>query len=306
MSPSTPRVCKAKNPATCRVHGVLPGVSAYSAIEHIMSLPQNDFSALLVDSRVEKINTFPLKKLSPTGLSLVLLQNCDTLNVNTEKIKESLILAAELHQEDVRSQRGPHHRTAYIEHPLRNTIRAIRCGVEDEATLIGSLLHDTVEDHPYELSKKNNVETDVETVARAEAFKYIENRFGKEVKEMVEGMSNPIIKDKYTPAVIKNKVYADHVKEAINQPRVFVGKACDFIDNAVGLYHNVNSMEPKSIYKKALKYSPVADIFLEHIKILKTHNNNPIISYEGLTVIEDQITVGKKSLARLLKTYQPA
>lgn len=293
----TGKTCYKEDPSTCRIHGNNPGVKAYEKIVLATQVPAHSFGA-----DAEKFVKIPLKNLSPLGLSLTLIHQVAEKNMNVKKINESLVLAAELHQNDHRAQRGPYPVTAYIEHPLRNTVRAIRFGVTSEEILMGSLLHDTVEDHPFEISAKLGFITDDEHLARTYALKYIEKQFGSRVRKMVEGMSNPISENKYTPAEIKNKIYAEHVEEAIKDPDVFVGKVCDFIDNAVGLHHNVNSMNPVGVKKRATKYLPVCDILLKQIEKAKSQKDFPV-PLDGLERMEAQIKQGKISLTRLKKQF---
>src|SRR5689334_18399095 len=64
-----------------------------------------------------------------------------------ESVHKAIYLASYVHQGQTRSNRGPLPRDTYITHPLRNTLRLMRYGVEDADVLVASILHDTVEDH---------------------------------------------------------------------------------------------------------------------------------------------------------------
>ena len=290
-------VCRAKDPTTCWKHGSKQGLVALKSIRKAIASPSGRY---YLDEGQRKVA--PLKNLTATGLTLAILDYSKTApNVDMLRVQNAILLASHLHREDTRSNRGRYTKTPYIEHPLRNTLRAIRYGDTSESVIIGSILHDTVEDHPYEISKVfYGIEAETEVNARANSLAYIKNTYGTRIKDMVSGMSNPIIENKYTLAAIKNKVYADHVKEAIEDPDVCVGKVCDFVDNAVGLYHNQGSLGKVSTQKKARKYLPVCDILLERLERAKTEPDFPA-SYVGICLMIKQITSGKEKLMKLLE-----
>lgn len=287
--------CKAKDPNKCIYHGN-PGAVAYERVREVLDAEQKPRYFL----SKEELKTTSLKKLTPVGLTLALTNYCEDNNLDTVKIMHALDLAADLHQTDTRSGRAHYDKTSYIEHPLRNTVRATRYEVTDEATLIGSLLHDTVEDHPFEIAAKAGVVTDDEHEAREVALKYIETLYGSETRLMVEGMSNPINENKYTPAVEKNIAYATHVEEAVSgNARVLVGKVCDFVDNAVGLIHNKTTMNPIGIRKRATKYLPVCDILEAELIKAKGIEGFPA-SQAGIDRMITQIRSGRKNLQELV------
>lgn len=290
--------CRAKNPANCWKHGSQQGKVAYEKIQTIVANSDQKYF-LTAEERAAQ----PLKKLTPVGLALTLLDQCKlNPNLNEVRIKNAILMAANLHQEDLRSNRGRYDKTAYIEHPLRNAVRAIRYGCNDETVIIGSLFHDIVEDHPFELSEQYcGIVAKTEQEARDNSYKYLRNAYGERVANMVEGMSNPIV-DRYTPAVEKNRIYAEHVQEAIQNPDVCVGKVCDFVDNAVGLVHNMNgTMNPVGIAKRAKKYLPVCDIIETHLVAQKNNNTLPV-PLEGIDKMIKHVHDGRLSLSKIIKT----
>ncbi len=299
--------CRAKNPETCWKHGSqTPGSHAYAVIRQAIQLQPETVRATTTPT------TTPLKQLSSGSLATEIYSYAiRTEGVNVEKVRKAILLAADLHQPDSRSNRGDLPRTPYIEHPLRNALRSIRYGGGSTTLIIGNLLHDTVEDHPLEFANrygKHNFVAGEEDKAREACFVYIKKTFGTEAMEMVRGMSNPIELDKehkFSPASHRNQIYADHVEEAIQNPNVLVGKVCDFTDNAVGLYHNAKgqAMDTKGIMKRAKKYLPVCDILEKRLLKAKLEKNFPV-PIAGIDAMLQQIRTGRTRLQTLITVFE--
>ena len=244
--------CQAKNPSTCWRHGTGLGFNANRAIKNVLS----DHQAKTDEFTRRELKTYESEEMASVLMSLV----HKVPSIRPKKIREAILLASDLHKTDTRANRAKHDRTPYIEHPLRNTIRIFRYGCEEEHIIIGSLLHDTVEDHPYEIAREYaKQEPSSEEEAREISYAYIEKRFGKKTAKMVRGMSNPISENKHAPADQKNREYAEHVSEAITEADVLIGKTSDFTDNALSLHHTERGMTSVSIHKKCTKYLLVID-----------------------------------------------
>lgn len=286
--------CRAKDPSKCWRHGNQQGISANSAIRSALA-PEVTHTY-----KPEKVFDRSLKSMGSGVLAVSIFTHAENNpNIDETKVRQAILDAAELHKTDLRSNRAKYEVTPYIEHPLRNTLRIIRFGSEDQDTIIGSLLHDTVEDHPFEISEHlYGVKAETEEEARENSFRYIRNTYGEGVEEIVRGMSNPIIEDRYMPAAKKNIIYANHVAEAIKHPKVCVAKVSDFIDNAVGLYHNKESMSSVSLRKKSAKYLLVIDHIENRLKEAMITKDLPI-SEEGLEKMIQQIRSGRKRLLQL-------
>jgi hypothetical protein len=286
--------CQAKNRATCWKHGSGLGFDANRKIRD------------LITNNVQPEGTrFVLKQLESEEIAqhiMLLIKNMS--DVDAEKVKHAILLASDLHKTDTRANRGLAEKTPYIEHPLRNTLRLIRLGCTKESVIIGSLLHDTVEDHPFEIAEKAGVATENEYEAREIAFNYINKTYSSEVSNMVRGMSNPIIEDKYMPAAKKNIIYRDHVYEAIENPNVFLGKVSDFIDNALSLHHTERTMSSVSLYKKSSKYLLVCDMLSGRLLAGMGSKDIPLPD-EGLAKIYAQLTTGKKRLIMMQQKHAP-
>lgn len=289
--------CQAKNPSTCWRHGTGLGYNANRAIKSVLSAaPQ----------KVDEFTRRELKTYESEELATVLTSLVEERpTIDARQIKEGILLASDLHKSDTRANRAAHDRTPYIEHPLRNTIRIMRYGCDTQAIIVGSLLHDTVEDHPFEIAQnyaKQNPATEEE--AREISYKYIDKRFGKRVANMVKGMSNPIISDKYMPAAQKNVIYRDHVAEAIENPDVLIGKISDFTDNALSLHHTEKGMSSVSLYKKATKYLMVVDVFESRLKRAYFEDDFPIPK-ASIEALIRQMQLGRGKLLDIQKRHSP-
>jgi hypothetical protein len=298
MSTQTNR-CRAKQPETCWKHGTGLGFDANREIRLVMKQDQASHSK-------HDIFMKAMKTYDSTHLASVLMAFADkSSSVNTERFKKALLLATDLHKTDTRANRAHHDRTPYIEHPLRNTLRIVRYGCKDESVLIGSLLHDTVEDHPWEIARDYaKEEPRDEYHAREIAYNYIRKTYGNKAAKIVEGMSNPIIENKYMPATEKNVIYRDHVLEAIEDPDVAIPKISDFTDNALSLHHTEAGMSATSLYKKSTKYLMVIDGMISRVKRGYVTKDLPI-SEEGYKNILFQLEEGKQRLLFINRKYAP-
>jgi hypothetical protein len=290
--------CQAKNPSTCWRHGTGLGFNANRAIKDVLA----DHKPKVDEFTRRELKTYESEEMASVLMSLV--QKHPTMN--SKRIREAMLMAADLHKVDTRANRAHHDRTPYIEHPLRNTIRIFRYECEEEHVIIGSLLHDTVEDHPFEIAReyaKTNPATEEE--AREISYSYIEKKFGRKTADMVRGMSNPIETDKYRPAAEKNITYANHVKEAIEDGSVLIGKISDFTDNALSLHHTEKGMTSASLYKKATKYLLVVDVFEARLKRAYVEGGVPVPKSTIETLIR-QMQTGKQKLLEIQARHAPS
>jgi len=291
------RRCRAKDPAQCPMHGKRQlGVRAEANIQRLFGDPKRRYFL-----SAEERQTKPLKEMNPAGLALTISEfAAATPGVDQGRVDAAILFAANVHRKDFRANRGRYPYTPYIEHPLRNTLRLIRYGCADEAALIGSLLHDVVEDHPLEIARDfGGKATGDEGEARQVAQTYIAAEFGERAAAIVHGMSNPIGVDDL-PVAQKNAAYAAHVAEAIEEPLVAVGKVCDLVDNAVGLYHNLNggAMKTDSIRRKAVKYLAVWDVVEQRVARDQIERRFPV-SASGLEHMRRNLAAGRERLEML-------
>jgi (p)ppGpp synthase/HD superfamily hydrolase len=290
--------CQAKNPSTCWRHGIGIGFNAHRAIKDVLS----DHKPSVDEFTRRELKTYESEELASVMMSLA--QKHPTMK--SKRIREAMLLASDLHKTDTRANRAHHDRTPYIEHPLRNTIRIFRYGCEKEHIIIGSLLHDTVEDHPFEIAREYaKKEPANEAEAREISYSYIEKKFGKKVSNMVRGMSNPISEDKYAPAAVKNLEYSNHVAEAIEDPDVLIGKTSDFTDNALSLHHTEKGMTSISLYKKATKYLGVIDVLEARWK-RAYHEGDVPVPKSTIEALIRQMQTGRQKLLEIQARHAPA
>lgn len=251
----------------------------------------------------EKIHSIPLKEMDAAVLTYAILDVSSDKMLNRDRINYAIKLAAYLHRNDYRKNRGPLPKTHYIEHPLRNTLRILRWNFFDEDTIIASILHDTVEDHAITIVREftlHSVEFNDEKkptveellVVRKLALSFIENVFGKNVAFIVEAVSNLPLPAGLTRDQ-KRKIYAEHVIEALNKDvRIFWVKLSDFVDNALGLYHNNIDGNIEMVKHLVLKYSPLVPVFKELVLTI------PMDVYTRVEIIT-QLDSGSERLAKL-------
>jgi hypothetical protein len=140
------------------------------------------------------IASLPLKEMEASLLRSAILEQVNALGLSQADFREAIDIASFLHRAQTRKQRGSMHLVHYIEHPLRNTLRALRYGVTDPDTLIGIVLHDTVEDAPEEFSTVLAQHRPTgELDAREHAYAFVSDRFGAPVAAIVRGLSNPLL-----------------------------------------------------------------------------------------------------------------
>lgn len=145
----------------------------------------------------------------------------------------------------------------YITHPLRNTLRNIRFGCSDVDVLAATALHDTVEDQAEELVLL--LGGDASAPAHAEGLRQLDKHFGATVAEIVDAVSNPP-KPANLSRAEKNERYAAHVTATITDPRMFLVKVSDFLDNA-GSLGDLQDADKRN--RLRTKYAPLVPVFVQ-------------------------------------------
>lgn len=193
----------------------------------------------------------PLKEMDGTMLVFELGREIDRV-VDTgdgrEMIASAASLASFLHRNQVRSTRKNMPRTAYIEHPLRVTLRLIRWGSCDHELLTAALLHDTAEDCAQEIVEEfaQHIIGLPEDTPTQIALEWMGQSYGTGVEGIVAGMTNGEGPD---------FDYTAHL-EAMTDARVLLGKASDLTDNAGSLIHQYGHVTEATITKRLYKYMP--------------------------------------------------
>jgi (p)ppGpp synthase/HD superfamily hydrolase len=242
-----------------------------------------------------------LKKMDGSLLAFAILNNVKRIKgIDEAVILHAMEFASYIHRKDTRRNRENLPRDNYITHPYRNTLRLIRYGCVSQNVLVASILHDTAEDHPSEIIDEfsNYVSTDYEDdVEKLKVtIKVIGEIFGKRVAELVDGVSNVPL-PKGTSKALKREKYAEHVLLAIQDPEVFLIKFSDFVDNAVGLYHNTGA--PDMVFHLTTKYLLLVDAFRKRIHHARVSNEFNLTREEGYDEIFAHLDLGEKRLKAL-------
>lgn len=224
----------------------------------------------------DRIAKKPLKKLDSAQLTLLLQRMVldQPENFDFSAVQDAIELAAHLHDGQTRANRANLPRTPYIEHPLRNAVRILRWGVKDQDIVIASILHDTVEDCAkkiYEIVHGVKAPKDIsEEELREVSITFIAEIFSAEVARIVLAVSNDIL-PLGTTREARYGIYLNHVRDVIRGDiAVFIVKLSDFVDNAVGLYHNDFGANREKIVGMATKYLPVVPVFETELHVLKS------------------------------------
>lgn len=263
----------------CRfVHGATPAEAAENWQQQMADelIPAAQAPELSADEKLQQFRMTSLKHMDDRDLAEAILLESEAVGFDVQRVATAIALASELHGNQFRKgNRGELANPPYIEHPLRNALRLIRMGCEDEPTIIGEILHDTVEDGASVFVKArgwSNRQSRNEHAARAELTVHIEATFGAETREIVIAVTNEIPEgDPRTQTVEeKHRTYVGHLRaQVLHSPKAFLVKISDFIDNATGLYHGVGSLDPVKLKNQATKYLLSIPVFQEGIDRLK-------------------------------------
>ena len=129
--------------------------------------------------------------------------------MTTKRLFEALVFAADKHQDQRR--KGSEH-APYINHPIQvAAILSVEAGIDDEATLVAAILHDTVEDTPT-------------------TFKEIDGLFGEEVADLVREMTD----DKRLPSPLRKQLQIKHASSLSDKAKLlkFADKTANVRDLA--------------------------------------------------------------------------
>lgn len=236
--------------------------------------------------------TTKLKDMDSAALVFAILHEIDTARVDRTQLGNALELATAAHLSQKRIGRAAYPVDPYIVHPLRNVLRLIRLGCADTDVLAATALHDTVEDQPREIVSILDESRLKDGSNQQAALDLITENFNAETSRLVAGVTNPP-----TDAVLskgeKNAAYSAHVAEVITDPKVFLVKFADFVDNA----GSVQYLEDKTKRTKlAAKYAPVVAVFAS---ALHANRDGLELPPQGLHAIDARLNKLTKSLTCL-------
>jgi (p)ppGpp synthase/HD superfamily hydrolase len=252
------------------------------------------------------IRQLPLKDMGESLLTMEIINRAEYMNIDGP-IKMAIRLAAFLHRDQRRSNRGSLPRDTYITHPLRNTLRLMRWGVTDMNILIAAVLHDTVEDCAEELVNQIAIFTMAGTTPayyRAAAIRYLGFEFGDEVAALVEAVSNQLPEPgaPKLSKVEKRAEYRKNVAAETKNPKAAVVKLTDLIDNGSGLKHNTGMVDAAR-WHLANKYVGTMEDFLLR---LRQPDMIILLSPAGFDQAQTAVVNGIADLHDLIKELEVA
>ncbi len=216
-------------------------------------------------------------------------------------VEAAIRVAALVHMSQTRANRGNLPRDTYLTHPLRNALRLMRYGVTDASCILAAILHDTVEDGAdfivhtlagYTVDSRNG-----EAETRQLALRWLETEFEPEVVRLILNVSNPLLITGFPLSKAKKREsYIGHVRWAIKDAKTCVVKLTDFVDNAVGLYHNTGMSNEAQIHL-ARKYYPLVDLFGERIA---SQDVIDLLTPAGFREAVNHILKGEAELSKIL------
>lgn len=176
---------------------------------------------------------------------------------NAEKVTEALDFALSLHSDQRPRPDGP-----YVDHILRVVNRVHRdFGVNDLDIIIATALHDSVEDQSLKLADKLSASSELSE--KEKAVEFLKQKYGQRVSGIINAVTNP--EEIYKPKAkeVKNKEYALHIEQAIEDPAVCYAKLSDFIDNGLKIR---DIPDTRFRFKLAKRYLLIYRIFISRLR----------------------------------------
>lgn len=246
------------------------------------------------------VDAMDMKQMDAVSLTESILNGARNAGLDTEQVQSAIELASYAHRDATRPGPANTPRAPYIEHPLRNTERLMRFGCTDQATLIASILHDTIEDNAEEIAEQYaGVTPTSKEHARTTALSYVQEQYGEGVANIVHAVSNEISAPDATTAE-KHIAYRAHVAAGIADVRVLLVKFADYADNAFSLDDLVSpentEKEIAKVTKLATKYRPLVDVFEDR---LNRPDVDELITVEGKARMTEALNAGRKSMQRI-------
>lgn len=224
-----------------------------------------------------------LKDMDSAALVFAILHEIDADRVDRAQLHNAMELATAAHMSQTRIGRAAYPIDPYIVHPLRNVLRLIRLGCTDTDVVAAAALHDTVEDQPREIVSILDESRLSDGPNQQAALDLITEHFSPETSRLVAAVTNPST-DAVLSKAEKNAAYAAHVAEVIKDPKVFLVKFADFVDNA----GSVKYLEDEAKRAKlAAKYAPVVAVFAS---AFDANRNGLRLPQHGLHAVDARLT----------------
>lgn len=223
-----------------------------------------------------------LKDMDSAALAFAIMHEIDADRVDQTQLRNALELATAAHLSQKRIGRAAYPVDPYIVHPLRNVLRLIRLGCTDTDVLAATALHDTVEDQPRALVSILDESRLSDGSNQQAALDLITEHFNAETSRLVAAVTNPPT-DAVLSKAEKNAAYAAHVADVIKDPKVFLVKFADFVDNA-GSVQYLDDETKRA--KLAAKYAPVVGVFAS---ALDDNRDGLTLPQQGLDAIDARL-----------------
>ncbi|CAH0230902.1 Bifunctional (p)ppGpp synthase/hydrolase RelA [Rhodococcoides fascians] len=231
-----------------------------------------------------------LKDMDSAALVFAILHEIDADRVDRAQLHNAIELATTAHMSQKRIGRAAYPIDPYIVHPLRNVLRLIRLGCTDTDVLAATALHDTVEDQPREIVSILDESRLSDGPNQQAALDLITEHFSPATSRLVAAVTNPPT-DAVLSKAEKNAAYAAHVADVIKDPKVFLVKFADFVDNA----GSVQYLEDEAKRAKLVaKYAPVVAVFAS---AFDANRDGLTLPQQGLDAINARLTALSTSLA---------
>ncbi|MBY3794523.1 HD domain-containing protein [Rhodococcus fascians] len=228
--------------------------------------------------------------MDSAALVFAIMHEIDADRVDRTQLCNAMELATAAHMSQKRIGRAAYPVDPYIVHPLRNVLRLVRLGCTDTDVLSATALHDTVEDQPRALVSILDESRLTEGSNEQAALDLITEHFNTETSRLVAAVTNPST-DAVLSKAENNAAYAEHVADVIKDPKVFLVKFADFVDNA----GSVEYLEDEAKRAKlAAKYAPVVEVFVAALRV-----NRGLLGLHtsGLEAVDARLSALSTSLA---------
>lgn len=200
-----------------------------------------------------------LKQMDSAALFFAIDHEVDHERVDIGALRYAMEIATAAHLSQTRIGRAAYPVDPYIVHPLRNVLRLVRLGCADTDVLAATALHDTAEDQPESVVKVLGAAHDP---TAENALMLIARNLGDETARLVAAVTNPPASTALTK-VEKNAAYVQHVADVITDPKIYLVKYADFVDNA-GSVQYLDDEAKRS--KLKAKYAPLVPIFVSALE----------------------------------------
>ena len=130
----------------------------------------------------------------------------------------------------------------YGDHIMRVGLRIMTSyKITDAAIIAASFLHDSVEDHPYDIGRSLGSPCPEGADPQAHALSILARYIGEETAGIIALLTVP----KFTPET-KQEQYTEYTRNIVSKsPKARVIKLSDFVDNAVGNHYTSGSKRAK-------------------------------------------------------------